>query len=100
MTHEPQEQADIELAHRREPRLGAPAGVYLLEGEFEVAAFGGAAAARLEARGALLVAGLHFVGLTARIAVTGGLHAGSAATLTPFPTKPSGSRIGGFLRRN
>lgn len=60
MRFDPQEQLDQELVRRREPRLGAPAGIYLLEGDYHVAALESRAADRLHAAGALLVAALHF----------------------------------------
>jgi hypothetical protein len=48
--------------HAREPALGAPAGIFLLDGEYHVAAYTSRAETRLVARGALLVASVHFDG--------------------------------------
>jgi hypothetical protein len=48
--------------HAREPGMGAPAGVFLLAGEYHVAAYTSRAEARLVERGALLIASVHFDG--------------------------------------
>jgi hypothetical protein len=62
MRFEPQEHLDPQQERRREPGLGAPAGVFLLDGAYHVAGFASAAADRLHARGALLIAALRFDG--------------------------------------
>jgi hypothetical protein len=48
--------------HAREPGLGAPAGIFLLAGEYHVAAYTSRAEARLVERGALLIATIRFDG--------------------------------------
>lgn len=58
MRHQPLEHDDRE--QRDEPGLGAPAGIFLLEGGYQVAALGGRAVLRLRERGALLIAAVHF----------------------------------------
>jgi hypothetical protein len=48
--------------HAREPGIGAPAGIFLLAGEYHVAAYTSRAEERLVERGALLIATVHFDG--------------------------------------
>lgn len=48
--------------HARDPGMGAPAGIFLLAGEYHVAAYTSRAEARLVERGALLIATLRFDG--------------------------------------
>jgi hypothetical protein len=48
--------------HAREPGMGAPAGIFLLAGEYHVAAYTSRTEARLRGRGALLIATLRFDG--------------------------------------
>jgi hypothetical protein len=76
MRYDRLEHTDQDLELRREPGLGAPAGVFLLDGEFHVAAFATRAAERLHALGALLVAALHFDPMTAALTAAGGTRAG------------------------
>jgi hypothetical protein len=84
MRYDRLEHSDEDLALRREPGLGAPAGVFLLAGEFHVARFATRAAERLHALGALLVAALHFDPVSAALAASGGVRAGEP----PVPLRP------------
>jgi len=81
MRFDPQEQLDE--VRRNEPGLGAPAGVFLMDGEFHVAALESRAARRLHAMGALLVAAVRFDPPAARA-----LHGGSREGTPPLRVRP------------
>lgn len=67
--------------HAHERRLGAPAGIFLLDGGFHVANHGSRAALRLLDRGALLVADLLFDPRAAEREVSGGAPPPRGVTL-------------------
>jgi hypothetical protein len=70
-----------EQSRRAAPGLGAPAGVYLLDGGFHVAPLASGEALRMRERGALLVAALHFDAARAELLVAGGRRLGTAPVL-------------------
>ncbi|HEX2203948.1 MAG TPA: hypothetical protein VHG91_11645 [Longimicrobium sp.] len=66
--------------YAQERRLGAPAGIFLLDGGFHVANHGSRAALKLLDRGALLVANLLFDPRSAEREVSGGAPAPRGAS--------------------
>jgi hypothetical protein len=94
------EHADQDLAPRDEAGLGAPAGVFLLDGEYHVAAFRTRAAHRLAEQGALLVGALHFSAQQASLATDGGWKGDAGPWLRPLRAPHDLPRLGGSSGRN
>jgi hypothetical protein len=95
MRFDPQELADRERAPLDEPGLGAPAGVFLLDGALHVAPFATRAAAHLRERGGLLIAALYFEQPVAERAVSGGGRGADSAALRPLRAPRDLPSLGG-----
>ena len=74
---------DLSYDRQSRQKVGAPAGVFLLDGGFHVACHGTRAASRLRERGAVLVADLLFDPPAAERAVSGGARHPYAPELDP-----------------